>query len=352
MFELDKLIAEHNLTQQEMHTLIERLDDGMRKTLYGAAGELRDGIYGRRVFMRGLIEFSNYCKNDCLYCGIRRSNQGAHRYRLSPEAILEQCRVGHEMGFRTFVLQSGEDEWWTDDRTVVLIRTIRTAFPDSAITLSIGEKSRETYQKYYDAGADRYLLRHETADDCHYNRLHPSDMRLADRMQALTDLREIGFQVGAGFMVGSPFQTTENLVLDLLFLKKFNPHMVGIGPFLPHSETPFAHEPAGTVERTLDMVAITRLLLPEVLLPATTALGTLDSEGREYALNAGANVVMPNLSPQENRKDYAIYDNKISTGEEAAESRAALEARLKRAGYIPEYGRGDHTTWQERNYFA
>lgn len=342
---IEKLITSGDLDGEGLLSIISGLDERQRLRLYSAAGELRDRVYGRRVYMRGLIEFSNYCKNDCLYCGIRRSNIAARRYRLSQEAILDRCRIGHGMGFRTFVLQSGEDPVWDDGRVVELVRDIRGEFPDCAITLSIGEKTRQSYQSFYDAGADRYLLRHETADPRHYAMLHPDEMRLESRMRCLTDLREIGYQVGAGFMVGSPGQTPKNLVQDLLFLKSFNPHMVGIGPFLPHSATPFAAEKAGTVEQTLDMVAITRLLLPEVLLPATTALGTLDPEGREYALNAGANVVMPNLSPMENRKDYAIYDNKISTGEEAAESRAALEKRLRSAGYIPEYGRGDHINW-------
>lgn len=341
----ERLIKRNDLGGEELLSLITDLDDGLRARLYSAAGELRDRIYGRAVFMRGLIEFSNYCKNDCLYCGIRRSVAGARRYRLSRETILERCRIGHDMGFRTFVLQSGEDPGWDDDSVTELVRAIRAGFPDCAITLSIGEKSRGAYQKFYDAGADRYLLRHETADPCHYAMLHPGEMKLESRLRCLMDLRGIGYQVGAGFMVGSPFQTVKNLVQDLLFLKNFKPHMVGIGPFLPHSETPFAAEKSGTVEQTLDMVAITRLLLPDVLLPATTALGTLDPEGREYALNAGANVVMPNLSPMENRKDYAIYDNKVSTGEEAAESRAALEKRLRAAGYVPEYGRGDHRSW-------
>lgn len=342
---IEKLIAENDLEHDWLLSLVTGLDRGLRERLYSAAGELRDRIYGRNVYMRGLIEFSNYCKNDCYYCGIRRNNAGVHRYRLSGETIINRCRIGHKMGFRTFVLQGGEDPGWDDDSVTELIKAIRTEFQDSAITLSIGEKSCEAYQKFYDAGADRYLLRHETADPCHYAMLHPEGMMLENRIQCLTNLRKIGYQVGAGFMVGSPFQTQKNLVSDLLFLKKLNPHMVGIGPFLPHSATPFAAEKAGTVEQTLDMVAMTRLLLPDVLLPATTALGTLSPDGREYALNAGANVVMPNLSPMKNRKDYAIYDNKVSTGEEAAESRASLENRLRSAGYVPEYGRGDHVNW-------
>lgn len=345
---LEKLTAENALNAGELSELVKSLDNALRPRLWAAAGALRDEIYGRRVYMRGLIEFSNYCKNDCLYCGLRRGNAAVRRYRLTPEAVLGCCRLGHGMGFRTFVLQSGEDPWWNDDRMTELIAAVRAAFPDSAITLSLGEKSREAYQRFYDAGADRYLLRHETADAAHYAMLHPPEMKLENRLRCLKDLREIGFQVGAGFMVGSPFQTSENLVQDLLFLKSFAPHMVGIGPFLPQSATPFAAEKAGTVEQTLDMVALTRLLLPYVLLPATTALGTLDPAGREYALDAGANVVMPNLSPVEHRKDYAIYDNKISSGEEAAESRSALEKRLRGAGYEPDYGRGDYIGFKRR----
>jgi len=347
---INKLIGDNDLNAEETFLLLEGLDELGREMLYSAARKLCDKIYGRKVFMRGLVEFSNYCKNDCLYCGIRRSNAGAHRYRLTPETILECCSTGHSMGFRTFVLQSGEDEWWDENRMSALISDMRRSFPDSAITLSIGEKSRKTYQKYFNAGADRYLLRHETADECHYMKIHPSDMSWSRRMKCLNDLREIGFQVGAGCMVGSPFQKTEHLVKDLMFFKKFDPHMVGIGPFLPHSGTPFAKEPAGTVDRTLDMVAITRLLLPKVLLPATTALGTLTPDGREYALNAGANVVMPNLSPKAVRADYAIYDNKISTGEEAAENCAAINDRILHAGYEPEYGRGDHPDYAVPDY--
>lgn len=339
---LEKLIAENNLEGDELLTLLVNLDKGLRARLRNAAAETCHAIYGRHVYMRGLIEFSNHCGRDCLYCGIRRSNGDVRRYRLSQEEILECCQIGHGMGFRTFVLQSGEDPWWNDERTTELVRQIRHGFPDSAITLSLGEKSRQAYEIFYQAGADRYLLRHETADPEHYARLHPSEMRLESRMRCLMDLREIGFQVGAGFMVGSPFQTAENLVSDLLFLKNFSPHMVGIGPFLPHSATPFADKAAGTLEQTIDMVAMTRLLLPKSLLPATTALGTLDLQGREIALCSGANVVMPNLSPTENRGDYAIYDGKISTGEEAAESRAALEDRLRKVGSLPEYSRGDH----------
>ncbi len=347
---LEKLASENTLNTEETLALLNGLNAERRERLYSAAKELRDKIYGRKIFMRGLVEFSNYCINNCLYCGIRRSNEHAHRYRLTPETILECCKTGHALGFRTFVLQSGEDEWWNDDRMTALISSIRTSFPDCAITLSIGEKPRETYQRYYDAGADRYLLRHETADECHYMKLHPSEMSWRRRIECLHNLSEIGFQVGAGFMVGSPFQTKEHLVKDLMFLKELNPHMVGIGPFLPHSETPFAQEAAGTVETTLDMVAITRLLLPKVLLPATTALGTLSPDGREYALNSGANVLMPNLSPQAVRADYAIYDNKISTDQEAGENCAAIEERLDRAGYVPEYGRGDHPDYMVRDY--
>lgn len=347
---VEKLKKENNLDSAELLALITGLDVPTRARLRAAAGELRDKVYGRGVFMRGLLEFTNYCGNDCLYCGIRRGNREVRRYRMMPEEIIDRCRTGHGMGFRTFVLQGGEDPWWDDDRVSALVGALRSAFPDTAITLSVGEKNSESYQKFYDAGADRYLLRHETATPSHYALLHPAEMALATRMECLKELRRIGFQVGAGFMVGSPYQTAENLVQDLLFLKGFEPHMIGIGPFIPHSLTPFAKMPTGSLELSIDMVALARLLLPTALIPATTALGTIDLRGREAALDAGANVVMPNLSPVENRGDYAIYDNKISTGEEAAESRQKLEKRLEAAGYFAEYRRGDHIDYRERNY--
>ncbi|MGI6685803.1 MAG: [FeFe] hydrogenase H-cluster radical SAM maturase HydE [Bacillota bacterium] len=316
------------------------------KEVFDKAHKIREEYYGKKVYFRGLIEFSNYCKNDCYYCGIRRSNQKIHRYRLNKEEILNCCIKGHELGFRTFVLQSGEDPYYTDDRLVEIIYTLRNRFPDCAITLSIGEKSPETYRKYFSAGADRYLLRHETINEEHYKKLHPREMSLKKRIECLYNLKEIGFQVGAGFMVGSPYQTREHLVEDLLLLKELDPHMVGIGPFIPHAETVFSQEIGGTVEMTLLMIALTRVLLPKALIPATTALGTIDPSGREKGLLAGANVVMPNLSPISVRKDYALYDNKICTGEEAAECRHCLAQRIKGAGFEPDFSRGDYYDYQ------
>lgn len=305
------------------------------------AVRIRKKHYGDKVYIRGLIEFTNYCRNDCGYCGIRRGNLHARRYRLTKEEILECCARGYELGFRTFVLQGGEDRWFTDERMADIIRSVRASYPDCAITLSIGERSYESYRLLKEAGADRYLLRHETADEEHYGKLHPSEMSLAVRKMCLYDLKFLGYQVGAGFMVGSPGQTADCLAKDLLFLKELRPHMVGIGPFVPHHDTRFAQEKAGSVELTLFLLSVIRILLPKVLLPATTALGTMDPQGREKGLQAGANVVMPNLSPQKNRKQYELYDNKICTGEEAAECLECLARRVEQAGYHLCSGRGD-----------
>ncbi|MDE6960944.1 MAG: [FeFe] hydrogenase H-cluster radical SAM maturase HydE [Lachnospiraceae bacterium] len=313
-----------------------------------AAGRLREEAvrvqklhYGEKIYTRGLIEFTNYCRNDCRYCGIRRGNLHARRYRLTKEEILDCCARGYALGFRTFVLQGGEDRWFTDERMADIVRSIRQNHPDCAITLSLGERSYESYRLLKEAGADRYLLRHETANEEHYKKLHPADMSLAVRKLCLYDLKLLGYQVGAGFMVGSPGQTAECLAEDLVFLKELKPHMVGIGPFIPHHDTVFAGEPAGSVEQTLFFLSVIRILLPKVLLPATTALGTLDPEGREKGILAGANVVMPNLSPLKNRKQYDLYDNKISTGEEAAECREDLARRVERIGYHLVEERGD-----------
>lgn len=330
--------------QAELAAIIEHFDlasPAERSSLFTAALEQRRKYYGNGVYFRGLIEFSSYCKNDCYYCGIRRSNRNARRYRLSEEEILGCCEKGHSLGFRTFVLQSGEDPYYTDQRICSIISAIRGRFPDCAITLSIGEKSRESYRKYFDAGANRYLLRHESASETHYKKLHPEEMSLTQRKQCLYDLKEIGFQVGAGFMVGSPYQTYEDLASDLIFLRGLKPHMIGIGPFIPHRDTMFAGEKTPTKDLTLVMLALLRLMLPKVLLPSTTALGTIDPNGREDGLRAGANVVMPNLSPVAHRKDYSLYDNKICTGEEAAECLGCLTQRIRRAGFEPDFSRGD-----------
>ena len=305
------------------------------------AVRIRREAYGDKVFTRGLIEYTNYCKNDCYYCGIRKSNACARRYRLTKEEILSCCENGYALGFRTFVLQGGEDAYFTDERMVEIIREIKGRYPECAVTLSIGEKSYESYRRFREAGADRYLLRHETADEAHYRILHPASMQLSTRKQCLSDLKKLGYQVGAGFMVGSPGQTRETLAEDLLFLKKLQPEMVGIGPFIPHHDTKFADEKAGSVELTLFLLSVIRILLPQVLLPATTALGTMDGRGREKGIAVGANVVMPNLSPLRNRKQYELYDNKICTGAESAEGLDDLAERVKTVGCRLVSERGD-----------
>lgn len=339
---IEKLYKTNSLNREELITLINQNIESINPQLLDAANKTREAYYGKKVYFRGLIELSNYCKNDCYYCGIRRSNKNAHRYRLSKEEILSCCKTGYDLDFRTFVLQGGEDPYYTDEIMTDIVSTIKTHYPDCAITLSLGEKSSETYKKYFEAGADRYLLRHETATDNHYAKLHPKEMTLESRKKCLYALKEIGFQVGAGLMVGSPYQTVENLVDDLLFLKELDPQMVGIGPFIPHQDTQFAKEKSGTVDMTILMLALTRLLLPKALLPATTALGTIDPLGREKGLKAGANVVMPNLSPTNVRKDYSLYDNKICTGDEAAECRYCIAGRIEKAGFIPDLSRGDY----------
>lgn len=338
---IDKLHTEQKLSKEEWTSLISGRTPELSDYLFTLARNERCRHYGTDIYIRGLIEFTNYCRNDCFYCGIRRSNTLAHRYRLSEEDILTCCRTGYSLGFRTFVLQGGEDGYYTDERMVHLIQLIKDLYPDCALTLSVGEKSYETYQRFFDAGADRYLLRHETADFSHYRQLHPLSLSAKKRQECLWHLKKIGYQTGTGFMVGSPFQSAEHLAEDMLFIKKLNPHMVGIGPFIPHQDTPFADENAGTLELTLFMLGLLRLMLPKVLLPATTALGTIAENGRELGILAGANVVMPNLSPASVRNDYSLYDNKICTGEEAAEGRDALKERMEAVGYQIVTARGD-----------
>lgn len=339
---IERLERERDLTNAEFAVLLDQSSGADRDFLFERARAVRDAHYGRKVYIRGLIELTNYCKNDCLYCGIRKSNVSCERYRLTKEQILSCCESGYALGFRTFVLQGGEDGWYTDERMTDIVRAMRQAYPDCAITLSLGERGRESFKRLYDAGANRYLLRHETADEAHYARLHPASMTLTQRLQCLRDLKAIGFQTGAGFMVGSPYQTTECIVRDFRFLQELKPQMVGLGPFIPHHATPFKDFPAGSTERTLLCLSIVRLLLPNVLLPATTALATIDGDGRIKGMNAGCNVVMPNLSPLEDRSKYLLYDNKASSGEEAAESLRALREHLAAAGYEVVIDRGDY----------
>ena len=311
------------------------------EALFEAADAVRREHYGDEVFLRGLIEFTNHCRNNCYYCGIRRDNLQVPRYRLSEEEILDCAAEGYDLGYRTFVLQGGEDPYFTDERVCAIVAALHARFPDCAITLSIGERPRESYQAFFDAGARRYLLRHETASDAHYARLHPAELSLAHRKECLFALKEIGYQVGAGFMVGSPYQTTRELLCDLRFLQELQPDMIGIGPFIHHADTPFRDFPNGSLELTLRLLAILRLMFPYVLLPSTTALGTIHPQGRELGLKAGANVVMPNLSPVAVRAKYKLYDNKICLGEESAQCRGCLERRVAAAGYRIVTARGD-----------
>lgn len=331
-------VIPRNFSDAELLEILKSESD--LENLRSEADAVRKKIYGDKVYIRGLIEFSNFCKNDCFYCGIRASNKNAERYRLSKNQILECCAEGHALGFRTFVLQSGED-FSFDDELCETVREIKNAHPDCAVTLSVGERPRPTYQKFFDAGADRFLLRHESANAVHYKKLHPKKMSGENRKRCLFDLREIGFQVGAGFMVGAPFQTDENIIEDLRFMQELKPHMIGIGPFIAHGQTPFADFPNGSVQKTLNLLSVIRLMFPKVLLPATTALGTLCPDGREKGLRHGANVLMPNLSPVGVRKLYSIYENKICTGEEAAQCRGCLERRVKSAGYRIVVDKGD-----------
>lgn len=309
--------------------------------LYNTADKIRREHYGDKVYIRGLIEVSSYCKNNCLYCGIRAGNKNAQRYRLTEEEILSCCKEGYALGFRTFVMQGGEDNFFTDEFMCRVIYKIKSLYPDCAITLSLGERSYESYKALKSAGADRYLLRHETANDIHYSKLHPDGMKLSDRKKCLFNLKELGYQVGSGFMVGSPFQTHENLAEDLLFLKELEPQMIGIGPFIKHKDTPFKDEESGSLYLTLKMISILRLMFPKALIPATTALSSISPQGRELGLKAGANVVMPNLSPGEVREKYSLYNDKAYSGSEAAESLAILKKLVNKAGYEVVVDRGD-----------
>lgn len=339
---IDRLREEEDIDLASLKILLAMTDEESISYLGQKARETAQSIYGNQVYIRGLIEFTNYCKNDCYYCGIRRSNGKAERYRLTGEQILSCCENGYGLGFRTFVLQGGEDGYFTDEKICELVSEIKSRYSDCAVTLSIGERSKKSYQAYFEAGADRYLLRHETADETHYQKLHPPELTLSNRKRCLHDLKEIGFQTGCGFMVGSPYQTIETIYEDLMFIKELRPEMVGIGPFIPQKDTPFGEKTAGTLDMTLRLLSIIRLLHKGVLLPATTALGTIHPKGRERGILAGANVVMPNLSPVSVREKYKLYDNKICTGDEAAECRYCMEKRMESIGYRVAVARGDY----------
>ena len=338
---IDLLNQEHVLEKREWIQLFSTFTPEDAAYAKSLSRTITDAHFGKTIYFRGIVEFSNICKNDCYYCGIRCSNRNVSRYRLTPEDILACCQEGYEAGFRTFVLQGGEDGWFNDSRMCEIIRSIKAAYPDCAVTLSLGERSRESYQRLFDAGADRYLLRHETADTIHYARLHPPFQTLENRMRCLSDLKEIGYQTGCGIMVGSPGQTPETLAEDMVFMQQFRPHMVGIGPFLPHKDTPFRGESPGSVETTLFILALCRIMLPQVLMPATTALGTAEADGRQLGVLAGCNVVMPNLSPAHVRQKYMLYDNKAGTDLTAQQGINLLRNQMEQIGYNVIIGRGD-----------
>jgi len=330
------------MDETALTNLIENNAKVLNDSIALTARNIRNSFYGKKVFLRGLVEFTNYCKNGCFYCGINRENQNIHRYRLNDNQIINCIQNGYNLGLRSFVLQGGEDPYFTDDRMVRIVERIRLKFRDCSLTLSLGERSYSSYKKLYDAGADRYLLRHETANPKLYSMLHPDDLSFERRKECLYNLKNIGYQVGAGFMVGAPYQTYKDLACDLLFLKELKPHMVGIGPFIPHHDTIFSEFCSGTVTLTLLMIALTRLMIPDAMIPATTALNSLDLKGHEHGLEHGANVIMPNLSPFEKRADYSLYDNKISTGTESAEGISQIIQSLISIGYESELSRGDH----------
>lgn len=335
---VEKLYRTGNLSDNELKLLIE---NETAENLAEYADEVRQKYYGKKVFLRGLIEISSYCKNDCYYCGIRRSNKSAERYRLEHDNVLKCAEIGYKLGLRTFVIQGGEDAFFTDDYLCSIIYDMKSKYPECAVTLSLGERPYESYKRLKEAGADRYLLRHETADRELYYHLHPHGMSFENRRQCLYNLKELGYQVGAGFMVGAPFQSTENIISDIRFMQKLQPQMIGIGPFIPHKDTPFRDEKGGTLELTLCLLGILRLMFPKVLLPATTALGSISPIGRTLGLQTGCNVIMPNISPEDARKKYMLYNNKLISGSETAEGLEILKNEIKSAGYETAKERGD-----------
>ncbi|MEG2353672.1 MAG: [FeFe] hydrogenase H-cluster radical SAM maturase HydE [Clostridium sp.] len=344
---IDKLYKNNSCEREELIYILDNLDITSKKYLLHKAHETRMKTYGNKVYIRGLIEFTNYCKKNCVYCGIRAENKNADRYRLTVDEIIQCADLGDKLGYKTYVLQGGEDSYFTDDIMIDIITKIKNKYPNNAITLSLGERSYESYEKMFKAGADRYLLRHETATKELYERLHPNSS-FENRRKSLEDLKRIGYQIGAGFMVGLPGQSNEDLLNDLMYLKELDPHMCGIGPFIPHKDTELRDELPGTLEQTTTMLALVRLLLPNILLPSTTALGSIDPLGREMGIRAGANVVMPNLSPTNVREKYSLYDGKICTGDEAAECMLCIENRIKKSGFEVDVTRGDNLIWTRR----
>lgn len=343
---IDCLAQKHSLSLAEYRYILDNESDEVIGYAKEKAAKFRKQVYGNTVYIRGLIEISNCCKNDCYYCGIRKSNFSCMRYRLTKDEILACCKTGYELGFRTFVLQGGEDAYFSDDTVCDIVKSIKELYSDCAVTLSLGERSRESYIALFNAGADRYLLRHETANESHYEKLHPDYQKFSRRMNCLYDLKEIGFQVGCGFMVGSPFQTNGDIAEDLKFIEEFNPDMCGIGPFIPHHATPFADCKQGSLKKTLYLLSLIRLIHPAILLPATTALGTISSDGREKGILAGANVIMPNLSPVAERKKYELYNNKLCTDKEASENIEQLKKSISKIGYTVVTSRGDVKKYQ------
>jgi biotin synthase len=345
---IDHLAQTHHLSEQDALYLLDHLSMKEFAYLMEKSRLLTDQIYGKEVFFRGLIELTNVCSMGCYYCGLQCTNQQVQRYRMSAQEVLATVETGYQLGFKSFVWQGGEDSALSDEWLCDLIRQFKFNYPDCVVTLSIGERSRASYQALYDAGLDRYLLRHEAANKALYQRLHPEWMSYDHRMQCLSDLKEIGYWVGCGFLVNPPTQTNEDLVADLMFIQEFKPHMCGIGPFIPHPDTPFKNDIAGNGDQTAVMVALVRLLNPEVLLPATTALATVDPKGRLKGLNAGGNVVMPNLTPADVRKFYEIYAQKKNWGDEAAENVKRAKQDIENLGYQPALTKGDHISAQEK----
>lgn len=343
---IEKLYETNNASDEELLYLLNNIDEDSKELLIKRAHETRMRVYGNKVYMRGLIELTSFCTKDCLYCGLRRHNNNAERYRLTKEEVLECVRKGDKLGYKTFVLQGGEDAYLTDDKIIEIIKAIKNEFPNNAITLSLGERSYESYKKLYEAGADRYLLRHESASKALYESIHPGEP-FEKRRHCLKNLKEIGYQSGAGFMVGIPNQTNEDLVNDLRFVKEFEPAMCGIGPFIPHKDTPLREFEHGSLEKTVICLSLIRLLLPNILLPATTALSSIDQSGREQGLKAGGNVIMPNLSPMSVRRKYSLYDNKAYILDEDAEYRTMIEKKINEAGFEVEVSRGDNPEFRK-----